>query len=273
MLPEKRRALIMEMLHETKSIKNSDISTRFGVNSLTVRRDLDMLQQQGLIRRVYGGALLCEDAALQPGAPDKDSQEDGFDILQGKVSAIAKEAAKLVREGDILFLGNGVIVEEISKRLRRFSHLTIVTSSLPVVNQMINTPNAVYVLGGKLHHDEQNFSGNHAMAMLKDFRADKAFINGFFSVKHGVMSNFIPAAELGKLMIQNADVSVLVCGSGEMDQTGLYSVCPLSDLNLIIVDESLTPAQRKALEETGQNIKFVASGNEDEVSDLAARCS
>lgn len=261
MLPEKRRSTIMEMLYESKAIKNSDISTCFGVNTLTVRRDLDILQQQGLIRRVYGGAVLCEDTVSKPSESDKELHKDAFEVLQEEISAIAEEAAKLVREGDILFLGNGVIVEEIAKNLRRFSHLTIVTSSLPVVNQIINTPNDVYVLGGKLHHDEQNFSGNHALTMLKDFRADKAFINGYFSVKNGIMSNFIPAAELGSLMIQNAELSVLVCRNSEFDQIGLYSVCSLSDINMIITDEHLTSDQKRSLEEIVPEVRIAVSSN------------
>ena len=261
MLPEKRRSTIMEMLYESKAIKNSDISTRFGVNTLTVRRDLDILQQQGLIRRVYGGAVLREDTVSKPAEDDKEPHKDAFEVLQEEISAIAEEATKLVREGDILFLGNGVIVEEIAKNLRRFSHLTIVTSSLPVVNQMLNTSNDVYVLGGKLHHDEQNFSGNHALTMLKDFRADKAFINGYFSVKNGIMSNFIPAAELGSLMIQNAERSVLVCKNSEFGQIGLYSVCPLSDIDMIITDECLTPEQKHSLEEIVPDVRIAVSSN------------
>ena len=81
LLAHERQASIMKMLHETKGVKNSEIAARFGVNELTVRRDLNTLQERGLLRRIYGGAVICEDVPEGP-AQSTASFQDSDEYIQ-----------------------------------------------------------------------------------------------------------------------------------------------------------------------------------------------
>ena len=253
MLAQERQAIILEMLREKNIIKNSDVVIRFGVSSLTARRDLEALQDQGLVHRVYGGAVLVEQTAEEP--KKKREPMASSAVRQTRVNAIVREALRMVHEGDRLHLGNGVVVEELAKELCRFKNLSIITGSLAAANQLIGSTHEVYLLGGRLHHDERHLSGNYALAMSREFHANIAFIPcGGVTPEYGVMSDYLPAAELGRVGFENAEKAVLLCSSGYIGRVVMHKVCPVSALDVIITDEGITKEQKEGLEACGVQV-------------------
>ena len=134
MLALERRSIIIEQLREKRVVKIAELANQFGVAPLTVRRDLDVLQDQKIVRRIFGGAVLAvEPEELNPNAflfADEGPDNEAYRRKQ----AIAKAAAELVQEGETLMLGTGTTVYEVSKYLRRFSNLTIITGNLSIIN-------------------------------------------------------------------------------------------------------------------------------------------
>ena len=111
MLAQERQTIILDMLSRQRIIKTLEIAEAFGVSNLTARRDLDALREQGYVRRVHGGAILIPDSVINPVS----------EVIQGKKyapkksdEAIGKLAASMVEEGDVVFLGNGVVTFEIA---------------------------------------------------------------------------------------------------------------------------------------------------------------
>lgn len=261
MLAQERQAIILEMLREKGVVKISDIAERFGVSGLTARRDLDVLMDEGLARRVYGGAVLCREPAVP--LQENGAAAESIDAVRcTRRSAIVREAMKLVREGDRIHLGNGIVVEELARELRHFQRLSIVTGSLSAANQLLGSNHEVFLLGGQLHHDEQNLTGNYAMQMSRDFHTNITFIPcAGITAEFGVMSDYLPAAELGRVAVENTEKAVLLCRCNSIGRVTFHKVCPVSALDVIITDEGITPEQKAELEAQGVQV-IVARTNQ-----------
>lgn len=261
MLAHERQEMIIDILNQKKVVKNTELAQLFKTSNLTIRRDLDALADRGLVRRVYGGAVLQQEPEpIQP-RPTADTTAE---LRHSRRTAIAKAAVDMVREGDRIHLGYGTTVVEIARQLRQFRQLSVVTGSLTAAFQLINTNHDVYVLGGQLHHDERNLSGNYATNMARDFHTNIAILPcGGLSAEYGVMSDFLPAAELGRVAVKNADKTVLVCSSKNIDRTTFHTVCPVSAVDVIITDDGITAEQKESLEKCGVEI-LVVSGEAEE---------
>ena len=258
MLAHERQAHIIDHLREHRVIKITDIVDRFGVSNLTARRDLEVLQEQKIVRRVYGGAILSADPSTL-GRPDillpTIDQEQAKNLDK---KAIGKLAATLVRDGDILFLGSGNTVLEVARNLRSFSNLTIITCSLAVINELATTSNTIYVLGGRLDNSEHSIDVSDAH--LKSFCADKAFIScDGVTLTHGVSASYPPNTKTGHLMVKNAKQAILVSTSRKFGSNALSVTCELSDLNVIVSDEGLSPEYQDAIAQQGVTLMLAST--------------
>lgn len=266
MLAQERQQIIMDMLRANRSVKIAEIADRFQISTLTARRDLDVLEKRKLVRRVYGGAILLNEAVspLRDSAPSLPQEaEKDWDI---RAKAIAKLAASTVEEYDVIFLGNGQIILEIARNLRHFSHLTIITSSLLVVNEMFTTNNKLIILGGTLGPSEPSIHGDSALQMLRSYCADKAFISCMgVCAEFGVTSDFSPTALVGQVMVEQSAHPMLVCTSSKCGFHTLNVVCPVSRLDAIITDDGIDPAQRDALTAAGTTIYTAATQSKSEL--------
>ena len=237
MFVKQRLEIIMEMLQEHKSVTISDICDRLEISQLTARRDLAVLQEQNLIHRVYGGAMLAEseDNTFNPNNLDAEESER---FLQ----AIAQEAASTVREGDVIFMGPGATVQAMAQYLRLIPKLTVITCSPDVLVALANSEVSIYITGGKLvdNANRSTISSPQAIEYLKSFCADKAYIScSGVSLKHGVSDRSTSSAELCRIMVENADHTYLVSNSDKFGKNSLSTVCPLKSIHTIITDSSL----------------------------------
>lgn len=248
MLAPERQKKILEMLFRQRIIKISDIAEEFGVSNLTARRDLDMLQEQDLVRRVYGGAILTATPETSMAAFASKNEHSS----KTEKEAIGKLAASMIEEGDTIHLGTGTTTLEIAKNIRHMTNLTIIVSSLAIINELANSKNTIYVLGGVLDPYEQKITGHATMEMLEKYCPDKAFFScDGVSLEHGVTAYHIYGAEIGKIIVKNSARTYLVASSKKFGLTAMNKVCPLSAFQGIITDDLLQPEYRDKLEKAG----------------------
>lgn len=264
MLAHERQAHIINHLREHRVIKITDIVTRFNVSNLTARRDLDVLQEQKIVRRVYGGAILsAEPAALsRPDILLPSGDQEQAKNLEKK--AIGKLAASLVREGDTLFLGSGNTVLEVARNLRHFSSLTIITCSLAVINELATTSNTIYVLGGRLDNSEHSIDVSDPQ--LQSFCVDKAFIScDGVTTTHGVTASYPPNTRTGHLMVKNARQAILVSNSRKFGNNALSITCNLSELSTIVTDDGLSQEYQECITQQGVSLLLAPMNDEPEI--------
>ncbi len=168
MLAKARHEAIMNILLKRRIIKISEIAEEFGVSMETARRDLAALQEQELVTRISGGAMINPHPIELPRY-----SRSAFNYAE-KI-AIAKKAVTLIEEYDSIFLDVGSTVYELACRLGDFHHLTIYTNSLMVINALMFSDNRIIVLGGELRAQEQNIVGSDTSRCLERYFVDKAF--------------------------------------------------------------------------------------------------
>lgn len=249
MLAKERQDKILAIIRANNSIRISDIIRDFRVSHETARRDLDSLQDQNLIKRVHGGAVLADDDVMQNILPEQQHSS----MLERM--AIGKAAASLIKDGDTVFLSVGLTVQQIARAIRKRKDITVLTNSVLVLNELINSDVQLYVLGGSVNNSENTIEGPLALQTLSNFYVDIAFIGAAgISTDRGVSDYSLEVAELNRNIIERSKRSVLVAHSKKFGKTCLSITCPLDKLDTIITDADLPGEIRTYIKDYGTEL-------------------
>ena len=243
MLAQKRQNQIIEIMKKQDgSARMVDLAKHFHVSNETIRRDLEYLQDQGLVQRVYGGARLIENQ--QP------------TLGQQKREAIAKTIAGMVQDGERLMMSTGSTVLEVAKQLKNKKNLTIVTNSISVAYTLSDTDFDIYILGGKLNNAEMDTYGDPGVQALQNLFADRTIIGaGGITVEYGI-SDYNSADFLVRNEMMSRTNQVIV--AAQSDKFGRNAFCirnPLSKADVIVTDDALSPEYAEKLRK--ENIELV----------------
>jgi DeoR family fructose operon transcriptional repressor len=245
--PAVRRQRILELVEKSEFIVPSDIAEALDVSGETIRRDLMMLEQSGLLRRVHGGAI---QETVGSSEPDRASRTA---FRRSEKREIAEAAVNLVQPTDALFLDVGTTVEAIAEALPRTFHGTIITNSLHVAFILGDRDNIrIELLGGTLRQGEYTTSGPDAEGQTRGFHADIAFIGaGGITVEDGVTDYSGEDSAVKRNMIAHSTRSFAVVGSEKIGKKALRSVCALNDLAGIITDSEVPQSTVQHFEDAG----------------------
>ena len=134
LLKIERHDQIQSLVNSRGRMTVPELSTHFGVSEATIRRDLEELDDLGRIRRTHGGALQAEKIVKEPPITQRITENPK------EKNRIGKAAADLIRNGETIFLGSGTTVIEVARNLPPDIELTVITNSLPVVNELATHP-------------------------------------------------------------------------------------------------------------------------------------
>jgi DeoR/GlpR family transcriptional regulator of sugar metabolism len=237
MISDQRHQTIINLLEDLGAVTVSDLVKEFKVSEMTIRRDLDILENQGLLRRVHGGAVSRRGRSYEPPFMLRTSEN-----LENKIR-ISQAAANLIQNGDSITLDVGTTTLEIARHLQNKQDLTVITPSLQIANELINPPGIRLILtGGILRIGELSMVGHLAERIFEDFFVDKLFLGaGAVDLKAGVSEFNIEDALVKRAMIKSAKSVVLVADSSKFHQVAFTSIVPLSDIHTIITDKDLDP--------------------------------
>jgi DeoR/GlpR family transcriptional regulator of sugar metabolism len=234
MLSEERRNKILEKMHQEKLIKINDITDIFNVSVATARRDLDILEEQLYIKRVYGGAVLLTPSGTEPLFFTREMENRAEKI------AIGKAAADMVVQGDTIYIDIGTTTLEVARNLMKLNNITVITSSLTIMNELANSNVTVYSLGGKIRPHELSMSGSIAINSLEQFCVQKAFIGAAgVTFDEGISDFNYEEAQVRLMAIKRAKQSILVADSTKFGNNAFARTCPLEYFQTIITDINL----------------------------------
>jgi len=166
-----RRQQIVDLITRQRTVNNAELMEKFDISIETVRRDLEYLEQQGVLRRVYGGAVINVSLNSEPEYASR------FRANSQEKNAIAQEAVKLICPGDAVYLGVGTTVQAMAQYMKNIGQLTVFTNALRTAVELSEIPGCtVIVAGGQLRGKEWTLSGFPAEENLTHFNVDKAFI-------------------------------------------------------------------------------------------------
>ncbi len=245
---------IKKLLLSKKRVLNSEICEMFNVSIETIRRDLDHLEKEGIIRKVYGGAVLVDDSLV----PDSLEKWDVRYLENLEVKkTIASQTAALIPDNCTVLLDTGTSAFEVACQLKNRSSLTIVTNSLRIATELGMCRNlTVYCVGGIIKVDELVTSGFLASEFLSYFNHfDIAVLSadGFIPAE-GTAEYSMEIAMLKKNMLDKSDKIILAIDHTKFGISANCITCPTGKINTVVTDKD-TPQEAVAyLRKRGVNV-------------------
>ncbi|MCU6482389.1 DeoR/GlpR family transcriptional regulator of sugar metabolism [Arthrobacter silviterrae] len=248
MLAPERQARILKQLQVHEAVRVADIAAALNVSEMTIRRDIESLDANGLARKIHGGATrLARLSALEPGFLLNVDKE-----LDAKL-AIAREALELVRPGMTLALTGGTttyqLAVHLAAALEGLGHLTVVTNSLKVAELLYHQQGRadckVIVTGGERTPSEA-LVGPVARAALHTLNTDICFmgVHGL-DADRGLTTPNLLESETNAAFIESTRRLVVLADSSKFHVRSLATIAPLSAVDTIITDDGAAPATRE----------------------------
>lgn len=253
MLAAQRRQRMMELLREDGMARVSDLSRIFKVSEVTIRQDLDRLEQDDLITREHGGAYL-KSLSIQVQSVSF-QHKDNMDLK----ARIGKKAAEFIQDGDTIILDSGSTVTEIAKHIPDQRDLTVITNAVNIPMLIGGKPGiTVLVTSGEFKAPTLSLTGQKAADFFENLHVDKLFLaTAGITLKAGLTYPSLSDLPVKKAMIDAADTTYLVADSSKIGKQALASLGALALVDYLITDDGITNEQRKDFEKHG--IKFIIS--------------
>ncbi|MCM3749983.1 DeoR/GlpR family DNA-binding transcription regulator [Paenibacillus pasadenensis] len=229
---EKRKKKILEYVSKEGKVEVTVLADEFNVSAETIRRDLERLDNDGKLKKVYGGAVKVR----------ADSSELPFEqktqINAAQKAAIGKYAAAMINYGDTVMLGNGTTMLEVIRNLGDRADVTIVTHSAPAMLLAMEVfPGRIIFTGGELNKHQKTTSGPLSELMLDQLRVNKTFLSaGGLSLKDGVTDYALSEATISRKMIERADETIFLADSSKFGKATFAKICSLDDVYSIVTD-------------------------------------
>jgi DeoR/GlpR family transcriptional regulator of sugar metabolism len=250
---DERKVHILNRLKEKNTVKVSILANELKTSEITIRRDLEKLDQEGLLTKTFGGAKL-RDFSL-----NEFNQTKRINEMGSEKKRIGDYAAGLVESGDVIFINTGSTCYYVSKALKNKKNITVITNSILVLTELrFNTNLQLILLGGS--YDPISFSINGPVAEnnIKNFRAKFAFVGtDGITLPYGATANSIHASQLIKSMIASTEKSILVGDHTKIGKIGPFKYADLNEFDLFITDKNISENDFNNIQSSGLKIKKV----------------
>jgi DeoR family transcriptional regulator, aga operon transcriptional repressor len=252
-LNEERRRLIVEMVKNDGRVLVGSLAKHFRTSQVTIRKDLDILQAQGQIHRSHGGALPAQTSALEdPTLREKEK------LHRKEKMKIARAAARMVKEGQVVILDSGTTTSAIARVLRDFKNLTVITNAVNISAELSGSSLEVILTGGSLRKNSFSLVGPIAEETLHRLNADILFLGvDGFDLHYGLSTPNLLEAKVNRAMMDVARVTVAVCDSSKFGKRSLSSIAPVSEIQHLICDRGISKHDLATLKKTGLQITLV----------------
>lgn len=233
---------IVEYVRAYELCTYEDLCKQFDVSISTIRRDVDELEKQGKIEKVFGGIRLSEIAI-------KENDEATLFKYDYERDKIAKAASELVDDGDIIMLGSGSTVAHMVKYLKNKKGITLVTNNLAVLNETLKYEFNVVSIGGNLDKKIMSFVGLNSSRQVNELNANKCFLSCNGVHIHSISNVADLEADLKRKEIAVSDKVVLLADATKFDKMSLYSFASIKDLDYLITNKKPAREYEKACKE------------------------
>ena len=231
MLGIERRRRIMERLNVEKKVHVTELAKSFNVTEETIRRDLERLEDEDLLHRSYGGAVLNEQTtgALSFARRASINNEDK--------NSIAALAAKLISNGASLMFDASTTSLALLPQLKKKKSLTLITNSARAIAESLDCPHTLLSTGGILKPNALALTGAAAGKMLENYFVDFAFIScKGIDLKKGVLESNEEEGAIKQLMIKQARRTILLCDHSKFGAPAFFKICDVNSLDGLITD-------------------------------------
>lgn len=253
MIIAKRHKYILDKLKEAGYVSVAALSREMDVTMVTVRKDLRILEEKGLLFRTHGSAT-----PVSPYVNDKPVTEKRL-VQVSQKNAIASKATELLVQDDVIIIGSGTTVLAFAQTIPRTLSLTVLTAAMNVSMALMDVPKAEVVqLGGVVRKSSSSVVGHFAENMIKDFACSKLFISvDGIDPEFGLTTSNLLEAHLNSIMIASAQKTIVLADSSKFGKKSFGKIAKIEDIDTLIVDKNLSTHYVEMLEEKGVEVLLV----------------
>jgi DeoR family transcriptional regulator of aga operon/DeoR family fructose operon transcriptional repressor len=248
-----RHRRILQLLENEGNVKVDNLSERFEVSQVTIRKDLAELEEQGLLQRTYGGAVYSHRSRFNVSFLEK------LRIEAPRKDAIAQLALNYIHEGDTIVLDAGSTTLSLARALQgRLRSLYVITNSVPAALELSRAGYEILLIGGQVRNHSLALIGPVAVKTLESFHADRAFLGtSGITLSHGHSTPNLLDAEVKQAMMRSADETYVLTDSSKFGHACLASFARLSEVHFTLTDSGIPPEFREAFERRGIGLRLL----------------
>ena len=237
-----RQLELAHLVQRAGRLSVAQICEQFGISEATARRDFEALSEQGLIQRVYGGAILVRQAAPEEPILSRSHEQEN------EKERIGRAAAALIQDGETIFLGSGTTVLQVAQYLLT-RNITVITNSLPVINLMSEKENiSLIALGGMLRDSELSFIGHITEQALSEVRADRVVIGiRAISLEQGLTNDYLPETLTDRAILKAGSKTIIVADHTKCGVISTAFLAALTAMQTLVTDDGTDPDFIEAL--------------------------
>jgi DeoR/GlpR family transcriptional regulator of sugar metabolism len=245
-LTAERRATIVEMVVQKGAVRVSELATRFDVDVSTIRRDLQALENQERLQRVHGGALPIKKAPSERAGGAAVTQE----------ACIGRAAAKMVGDGETIFLGPGQLPLEVARCLSEPLKLTIITNGLDAAHWITaNTAHTVIVTGGQVEAGDRGLVGQLTRTALSTLRADRVILElDGISAVGGLTNDDLAQAEIAQVLFEIGSEVIVLVPAERVGRVAAAYIAAVSEADVVVTGREAPSPFLWDLSETGVRV-------------------
>ncbi|WP_035887923.1 DeoR/GlpR family DNA-binding transcription regulator [Kosakonia radicincitans] len=252
-----RRNKIVELVNSQGSVLVIDLSNSFGISEVTIRADLRLLEEKGLVTRFHGGAA-------KPGATVLDNEnqevvlEERYRLASDPKKRIAQAAASMIEEGMTVILDSGSTTMLIAEALTKRTNITVITNSLPAAFALSeNKDITLVVCGGTVRHKTHSMHGTIAERSLQGISADLMFVGADGIDATNGITTFNEGYSISSVMAAAAHKVIAVVDASKFNRRGFNQVLPMEKIDVVITDDSISDKDRAAFRKMEKELAVV----------------
>lgn len=229
---QKRKQKIIEILSKRGEADIKSLAVELDISEITVRRDLNQLAEEGLLQRTHGGAMPLEQTVTTPFEFTNKTTAN-----QQAKDAICRVAAEQIKEGDVIFMDCGSTVYRLCGFIKN-KKIKVITNSLPVVYELMNTKVSLNLVGGEVDIKRQAIHGKTAEEHIKKYKADKAFIGIDGISPRGLFANSENEASITLALAGQSSQTYLLCDASKIGRESYLKFAELNIIDTVITDKN-----------------------------------
>ncbi len=260
MTKEERHNAILEQLQKRTPILVSSLAEMLEVSSVTIRKDLTELENDGKLYRSHGKAIAINPFTINRSVNEKEK------IAPAEKLAIGQQAAKLIEPNDSIILASGTTIQAFARCLNPSAPLTVVSASLQVSLSLIKNENIEIIqLGGVLRHSSQSVVGDYSEQLFGDCSSSKLFLGvDGIDLEFGITTTDMREAHLNKKMIQATQKTYVLADSSKFGRRGFAKIASIEEIDAIVTDSNIKLTDLQRLDELG--IKVIVANVKPDLS-------
>ncbi|WP_342513805.1 DeoR/GlpR family DNA-binding transcription regulator [Sporosarcina sp. FSL K6-1522] len=253
MLPLERQQKIIDLLTIKKVVKITELTEALHVSIETLRRDITLLTRKGKIEKIYGGVKLIESKFGESALGER------MGSRLAEKEQIAQTCSSYINDGDCIYIDSGSTTYQIAKYIKHMKKLTVITNSIPVINELLNSHIELIIIGGKVRPHEQSVTAFDYLFNFNELNIAKAFICASgITLEKGISDYSLEEAITRKKIIELSKEVYVAADHTKFEKDVTIGIAPIDNIDYIITDNGVKKEIVEKYKAAG--VRLIANG-------------